>query len=198
MANFLGSQESGSARGIWHLRLPNWTYQGGTLEKYQLYVRGRCRELSLPAWTAEAERSTKVPPYLSFQPCHSTLLQLVASTPLGWEDRQRIRSLCRLRAGFCRITQRDGRLSRARLQCILCNRGVRSGLPHLLSECTVLRHWHDLPSDLKPQQEPASAAETARAILSCPPRSPTFVYVLRMAADIDEKVQHFWRDEAAR
>ena len=140
-----------------------------------------------------------MPPHLSFQPCHSTLLQLVASTPLGWEDRKCIWSLCRLHAGFCRVTHRDGRLSCVRLQQrILCNRGVRSGLPHLLRECTVLRHRHDLLSDLRPQQEPASAAETARAILSCPPRSRTFVYVLRTAADIDEKVQHFWRDEAAR
>ena len=42
------SQALLEAYGI--LDLPNWTYQGGTLEKYQLYVRGRCRELSLPAW----------------------------------------------------------------------------------------------------------------------------------------------------
>jgi len=190
------SQALLEAYGI--LDFPSWMSHERTLEKYQLYVRSRCRELSLPAWAAEAEKSTKVPPYLSFQPSHSTLLQLAASLPLCWEDRQSIRSLCRLRAGFPRVTHRDGKLSRARLQhCILCNKVVRSGLPHLLSECAVLRHWHHLLSDLKPQREPASAAENARAILSCPPRSRLFVHVLRMAADIDKRVQHFWRDGAS-
>ena len=180
------------------LDFPSWMSHEKTLDRYQLYVRSRCRELSLPAWTAEAGKSTKVPPYLSFQPCHSALLQLVSSLPLCWEDRQSIRSLCRLRAGFPRVTHRDGKLSRARLQqCILCNKAVRCGVPHLLSECAVLRHWHHLLSDLKPQQEPASAAEIARAILSCPPRSRFFVYVLRMAADIDKRVQRFWCDEAS-
>ena len=46
--------------------------------------------------------------------------------------------------------------------------GVRSDLPHLLSECTVLRHWRHLLSDWKPQRESASAAETATAILVLP------------------------------
>ena len=91
----------------------------GDLKKYQLYVRSRCGELSLPAWAAEAEKSIQVPPYLSFQPCHCTLLQLVASL-LCCGDRQSIRSLCRLRGGVSRVTHRDGKLSQAQLQqCIL-------------------------------------------------------------------------------
>ena len=70
----------------------SWISPAGRLMKRPWYVRSRCRELSLPAWAAEAGKSTKVPPYLSFQPCHSALLQLVSSLPLCWEDRQSIRS----------------------------------------------------------------------------------------------------------
>ena len=52
-----------------------------------------------------------------------------------------------------------------------------------------MQDWISLLWDLRPQQAPVADAE-----LSCPPTSAHFVHVLRMAKDVDLRVQDFWHD----
>ncbi|CAE7805313.1 unnamed protein product [Symbiodinium necroappetens] len=177
------------------LDFPAWN-QGGNLQQYRLYVRQRCRDLGLPSWREVAQRHARLPLYLEVQPQHSNLLHLVPNLVLGWEDRQAVRSFCRLRAGIIRLTHVDGRLSRASIQnCIFCSKRVRTGLPHVLCRCATFEGWWQQLATLRRQEDRELVSEEAKAILACPPSSSLFVLVLRFAKDIDVRARLFWNGD---
>lgn len=177
------------------LDFPAWN-QGGNLQQYRLYVRQRCRDLGLPSWREVAQRHARLPLYLEVQPQHSNLLHLVPNLVLGWEDRQAVRSFCRLRAGIIRLTHVDGRLSRASIQnCIFCSKRLRTGLPHVLCRCATFEGWWQQLATLRRQEDRELVSEEAKAILACPPSSSLFVLVLRFAKDIDVRARLFWNGD---
>ena len=180
------------------LDFPAWQHQGGNLQQYRLYVRQRCRDVGLPSWREVAQRHARLPLYLEVQSQHSDLLHRIPALALGWDDKQAVRSFCRLRAGIIRLTHVDGRLSRASIQnCIFCSKRVRTGLPHVLCRCPTFQDWWRQLATLRRPEDREFVSEEAKAILACPPSSSFFVLVLRFAKDIDVRARLFWNGDGS-